>query len=187
MTLRYAVLLFAALGLAACNLGQAAPTPTMDPNILETWTPVPVTPIVQPTDASPIPSGRSLPTPLPMTNTPDGVPPRPVTPVLLTPLPIGAQNANPAAGGLPARSPAGAASRYPITLRPGETVGINYAVTVLGGSVTLVFQGPEGILWQKTFTASEADRAQVTVQTGGSYEVLAFTDRFNGSYDLTWD
>ncbi|MBI5668156.1 MAG: hypothetical protein HZC41_09110 [Chloroflexi bacterium] len=182
---RYALLIVATLGLAACNLGQAGPTPTMDPNILETWTPLPVTPIVQPTEASPIPSGRALPTPLPMTNTPDGVPPRPVTPVLLTPLPLGVQNANPAA--LPARSAVGAASRYPITLRPGETVGINYAVTVLAGTVTLVFQGPEGILWQKTFTASEADRAEVTVQTGGNYEVLAFTDRFNGSYDLSWD
>lgn len=186
MRLRYALLFLSVLGLAACNLDQAAPTPTMDPDILETWTPVPVTPIVQPTDGSPIPSGQSLPTPLPMTNTPDGVPPRPVTPVLLTPLPLGVPNANPAAG-LPARSATGAASRYPIMLRPGETVGINYGITVLAGSVTLVFQGPEGILWQKTFTASETNRAQVTVQTGGSYEVLAFTEAFNGSYDLSWD
>jgi hypothetical protein len=45
----------------------------------------------------------------------------------------------------------------------------------------------EGILWQKTFTTGETNRVPVTVQQGGTYEVLAFTDNFNGSYDLTWD
>lgn len=189
---RYTVLFVAVLGLAlaACTLETAAPTPTTDPNILQTWTPVPVTPVVQPTNATPIPGGRGLPTPLPMTNTPDGVPPRPVTPVLLTPLPLGAlpaSNANLTNPGLPPVSADGAAGRFPITARAGQTVGINYSVTVLAGSVTLIFQGAEGILWQKTFTASEASRVPVTVQQGGAYEVLAFTDRFNGSYDLFWD
>lgn len=190
MLSRYALLFVAALALAACTLGQAAPTPTSDPNILQTWTPVPVTPIIQPTNASPVPSNRGLPTAVPMTNTPGGVPPRPVTPVLLTPLPLGAlpaSNPNPVSIGQPPMSADGAAGRFPITLRPGQTVGINYSVTVLAGSVMLVFQGAEGILWQKTFTASETSRVPVTVQQGGSYEVLAFTENFNGSYDLAWD
>lgn len=189
---RYALFLIAVLGLAlaSCTLETAAPTPTTDPNILQTWTAVPVTPVVQPTNATPIPGGRGLPTTIPMTNTPDGVPPRPVTPVLLTPLPFGAlpaSNANQSDSGLPPVSAAGAAARFPVTLRAGQTVGINYAVTVLTGSVTLVFQGAGGILWQKTFTASETNRVPVTVQQGGTYEVLAFTDRFDGSYNLSWD
>jgi hypothetical protein len=187
---RYALLFFAALVLAACTLGQAAPTPTTDPIARQTWTPLPLTPIVRPTDVSPAPPGQVLPAPVRMTNTPDGIPPRPVTPVLLTPLPLGvvpAPTTNPTNPILPPVSAAGAAGRFPITLRPGQTVGINYVVTVLDGSVTLIFQGAEGILWQKTFTTSESNRVPVTVQQGGAYEVLAFTDNFNGSYDLTWD
>ena len=172
-----------ALVLAGCNLGQAVPTPTSDPNILRTWTPVPVTPIVQPTSASPLPSGQMLPTAQPLPNTPEPPPPRPVTPVMLTMLPLG----TPLTGAvLPALSAAGAASRYPITLRAGSTVGINYAVTVQGGSAMLVFQGAEGILWQQTFTASDTGRAEVTVTQGGAYELLAFTERFDGSYNISW-
>lgn len=176
MRLSLAALILTGLLLPACTLEQAVPTPTVHPDILQTWTPVPVTPIVQPTAASPAPPGQVVPTALPLNQNNAAEPPRPVTPVLLTPLGV---QAVPGA--------AGAAARYTLTLRPGETVGVNYAIHVLTGSVTLVFQGAEGVLWQQTFTVSETNRAAVTAPRGGVYEVLVFTERFDGSYDLSWD
>ncbi len=180
MRLSLAAFILTGLLLPACTLEQAAPTPTIHPDILQTWTPVPVTPIVQPTAASPAPAGQVVPTALPLNQTDSAEPPRPVTPVLLTPLPPGAQ-------AVPGPGTAGAAARYTLTLRSGETVGVNYAIHVLTGSVTLVFQGAEGVLWQQTFTVSETNRAAVTASRGGVYEVLVFTERFDGSYDLSWD
>ncbi|HEX2906595.1 MAG TPA: hypothetical protein VHO69_07040, partial [Phototrophicaceae bacterium] len=71
--------------------------------------------------------------------------------------------------------------------KPGQAIGLNYTADVLTGSVTLSFQGAEGILWQKTLTVSETSRVEVTVERGGDYEVLAFIERFDGSYNLSWD
>ena len=55
------------------------------------------------------------------------------------------------------------------------------------GSVTLTMQGPDGAVWQKTFTASETGRIEVVVKQSGAYDVMAQTDHFEGNYQLSWD
>jgi len=60
-------------------------------------------------------------------------------------------------------------------------------VTMTTGSVTLTMQGPSGVVWQKTFTASETGRIEVTIQQAGAYDVMAHTDHFEGHYELSWD
>ncbi|MEP6984059.1 MAG: hypothetical protein ABI970_00575 [Chloroflexota bacterium] len=166
--------------LTACNLQQ---------------TPVEVTPTLQPT-----PTALSQPTDQP-TRTPIGQPTvqqapqssvvAPTLSLLQTPtaLPLGV---NPNATGtngtvIPTVSTQQAVKSTTIQVAAGKTVGLNYVVTATGGSLTLTMQGPAGVVWQKTFTASETGRIEVAIQQAGAYDVMAQTDRFEGNYQLSWD
>jgi hypothetical protein len=42
-------------------------------------------------------------------------------------------------------------------------------------------------VWQKVFTASEAGRAEVQIEQGGTYEVLVDRENLDGSYAVSWD
>jgi hypothetical protein len=162
--------------LAACNL-QLSPAVTP--------TAVIVTPEQQvvPTD---IPAGDTLqptlaPPPLGATPTqfvPGGTQPT-VIPLGGTPGLVGT--------GIPTLSAALADDRYEIQVRSNSTVGLNYTITLVTGTVTFTVQGVDGVLWQKTFTASETSRAEFTVQQGGMIELLVDIDRFDGNYSLNWD
>jgi hypothetical protein len=88
---------------------------------------------------------------------------------------------------VPTMDAALADQRYEIEVRDGRTVGVNYDVTVIRGSVLMVMQGPDGVVWQKTLTASETSRAEITVQQGGTYEVLVDIQNFDGQFQLSWD
>lgn len=161
--------------LTACNL-QAVPSE--------------VTPTLQPT-----PTALSQPTELP-TRTPIGQPTAqpnvntPVLPILSTPtaIQLGGVTPNPSGGTIiPTVSTQEAVKSTTIQAAAGKTVGLNYVVTMTAGSLTLTMQGPSGVMWQKTFTASETSRVEVTIQQAGAYDVMAHTDHFEGNYQLSWD
>lgn len=157
--------------LAGCNLQMQVATPTSAP------TSTPLTPL----EASPQPTL----TPLPLTNDQATLIPPPLPAFnTATALPL-----NPAGAGtvIPTVSTLEVDQRYELQARPGKTVGVNYTITLVRGSVKLTLQGAEGVLWQQTFTASETGRAEVTVQQGGTYEILAQIENFDGNYALGWD
>jgi hypothetical protein len=89
--------------------------------------------------------------------------------------------------GIPTLPAALADDRYEIRARPNSTVGLNYNVTLVTGTVTFTVQSADGVLWQKTFTASEASRVEFAIQGGGTVELLVDIDRFDGNYSLNWD
>ncbi len=157
--------------LAACNLQQVSPTST----------PISVTDQQPDIGSTDIPS---QPTPLPLLSlTPNaveqgGLPPTAV-PLGSTPGVVGT--------GVPTLDSAAADDRYELQVRDGRTVGVNYNVTVTQGSVTMTMQGPDGVVWQKTFTTTENSRAEVTIQQGGTYEILVDINNFDGNYSISWD
>ncbi len=160
--------------LAACNLSTTPATPTTAPT---------QTPIGEglPTEAAPVNDSQPA-----ATNRPTLMPPPPVigqpgittTPLLLvTPLSTGAAT-------LPA---AGADDRYEVQARAGRKLGLNYDITVLTGTIDLTFQGPPGILWQKTFTITEKSRVEFEITQAGTYEILIERINFDGNYSFGWD
>ncbi len=170
------IILLITLLLTACNLQQQAPTPTKLP-------PTSTEANAQ-TAPSPIPAGQS---------TAPAQPPLIATPTQLTlvtatlsapPTTINAGSGT----GIPTIDAAQADERYPITARDGANLGVNYEVTIgARGTVTMIMQGPDGVLWQHTFTASETGRAEVQIEQGGTYEVLVFRENLDGSYAVSWD
>jgi hypothetical protein len=106
-------------------------------------------------------------------------------PGIPTVIPLGG---TPGSGTLvPTLNPTDADQRYEMTVRDGKTIGVNYEVTFTSGLITMTLQGPDGVVWQKTFTASETSRAEVTIRQGGTYEILVQIDRFDGNYSVSWD
>jgi hypothetical protein len=88
----------------------------------------------------------------------------------------------------PVYDPATADDRYEVTTRPGQALAIVYEATVTQGSLGLVIQGPGGVIWQRTLTASENSRADFTIEQGGMYELLVFRQGFfDGSYAFRWE
>ena len=170
MLYRFSMLLI--LLLAACNLQQAPPTtPTAEgpPEI----TP----PTTQPTRITPE-RPNNLPTLLPtptqmnlITTAPPG------------PTPLNFESGTPG----PTLDAALADDRYELEAGANSTRGINFEVTVTQGAVHMTMQGPDGILWQRTFTNSETGRDEVTITQGGTYEILIDRENFDGNYALSWD
>ncbi|MBI1279537.1 MAG: hypothetical protein GC179_15530 [Anaerolineaceae bacterium] len=164
--------------ISGCNLQQTPldPTPTLQatPTALDQ-------PTEQPT-RTPI-ANQSVPSTQPSLVAPPGV-------ILDTPtaLPLGASpNAVTSGTVIPTVSTQQAVKSTTIQASGGKTVGLSYVVTMTSGSVTLTMQGPAGAVWQKTFTASETGRIEVTIPQSGAYDVMAQTDRFEGNYQLAWD
>jgi hypothetical protein len=162
--------------LTACNLQQQAPTPTSLPPT--------ATEADNQTAPSPIPAEQA---------TPPAQPTLIATPTQLilvtTTLSAPPATINTGSGtGVPTLDAAQADERFPIEARNGATLGVNYEVTIgARGTVTMIVQGPDGVLWQHTFTASEAGRAEVQIEQGGTYEVLVFRENLDGSYAVSWD
>jgi hypothetical protein len=161
-----------ALFLTACNLQQQPPTPITPPPT--------ATDSNAQTAPSPIPAEQSTarPTLLPT--------PTQITLVTAT-LAAAPTTINPGTG-VPTLDAAQADERFPIEARSGATLGVNYEVTIEAhGVVSMTMQGPDGVLWQKVFTASETGRAEVQVAQGGTYEILVFRENLDGSYAVSWD
>ena len=51
----------------------------------------------------------------------------------------------------------------------------------------MILQGPDGLLWEKMFTATEVGREDVTIITGGLYEILVDRQNFSGNYAVSWE
>jgi|GEM_PF-5773786 len=164
--------------ISGCNLqqGPVVPTPTLIPT---------------PT-AFEAPADQPTRTPIsPVAPTVVDLAPPPVT-NLVTPtaFPLGVTSAavTPGSGTIiPTVSTLEAVKSTTIQADAGRTVGLNYTVTMTTGSLTLTLQGPGGAIWQKTFTTAETGRAEITIPQTGAYDVMAHTDRFDGTYTLSWD
>lgn len=158
--------------LAACNLQQQPPSMTAEP-------PSESDPQTAP---SSVPAGQStsqptlLPTPTQITLVTATLPPAPTTVDIID------------GAGVATLDASQADERYPIEARSGATLGVNYEVTIgARGVVSMTVQGPDGLLWQKTFTTSETGRAEVQIKQGGTYEILVFRQNLDGSYAVSWD
>jgi hypothetical protein len=167
-------LLYAALGLilAACNLQQGPPTDaaTAAPD-QSTSSPAPL-----PTEADSLPPLQATPTQLPLLPIISAtLPSAPTTSATLIP------------GTLPTLDAAQADERFELSIRAGDRIGVNFEVTISSGTVMMQMQGAEGVVWQKSFSASETGREEVTVTQGGTYELLVTRRNLEGSYAVSWD
>lgn len=164
MHIRLALALALLAGLlAACNL-TTSPRPTPTPRATAT----PPTPVL-----TPPPTVPGLPTLLPTPT--QALLPAPTDPALIP------------APGLPTVDPSTAAGRYPVTLRPGDTVTLAYDVTITRGTVTFTIQGAQGLVWQRTFNASESGRHEFSSAQGGEFELVVQTQSFDGGYNFRWE
>jgi hypothetical protein len=169
------LILITILLLAACNLQQGEPTST-----ISATEQVEISP--QPTIAqTPSPTLRATPTSLPLA-TQAAFTPLPGVPTVLA---VGSSTPNNAL--TPTLNPTDADQRHELRVRDGQTVGVNYSVTLTGGSISFTMQGPDGVVWQKTLTTSETSRAEVTITQGGTYEILVQIDWLDGNYNVSWD
>lgn len=167
------------LVLAGCNL---SPAPLASETVAPSVTAPPAAATQQPTRTP-----QSTLPPLPATPTQffpgQAASPQPVT--------LAAPDANPpAAEPLPQATidPATANDRYEITARSGQQVGIIYEVAIPAGmSLSMVVQGPDGVVWQRTLTADASTREEFAVEQGGVYELLLFRQGSNISYAFSWD
>jgi hypothetical protein len=164
--------LFITLFLAACNLQQQGePTPTLSATQEQAATSTPVIEQTALPTLRPTPTSLSLATPI-VSVTQQGIPT-----VLL-----------PGTGTLiPTVNPTGVAQRFEMTVRDGKTIGVNYEVTMTGGSIRFTLQGTDGVVWQKTLTTSETTRVEVPIKLGGMYEILVNIDHFDGNFSVSWD
>lgn len=164
--------------LSGCNLqqGPLVPTPTLMPTptafeeLPDQPTRTPINPAPTVVDLAPPPlTAMQTPTALPL-----GV----ATSAAVTP---GSGTI------IPTVSTLEAVKSTTIQADAGRTVGLNYTVTMTTGSLTLTMQGSGGAVWQKTFTAAETGRAEIVIPQTGAYDVMAHTERFDGTYTLSWD
>ncbi|MGQ9888766.1 MAG: hypothetical protein ACUVSX_09790 [Aggregatilineales bacterium] len=170
MRIRLALGLALLVGLlAACNL-TASPRPT--PTRRATATP-PTPALTSPPTVPGLPP--LLPTPTQALLPPLPQPPAPADPVLVP------------GPGLPTVDPSAAAGRYPVTLRPGDTVALIYDIAIARGAVTFTVQGAQGLVWQRTFNASESGRHELFSAQGGEFELVVQTQSFDGSYNFRWE
>lgn len=176
------IILLISLLLTACNLQQQPPTPTIPPtqpdNMATAANPAPTT-----LDSQLTPPVATLqPTPTQITLVTATLPSAAPTTVDF------GNGSNPNTEGLPTMDAALADERYTIEVRAGASIGVNYEITIEdSGTVSMTLQGPDGVLWQQVFTASETGRAEVTVEQGGTYEVLVDRENLDGSYSVSWD
>jgi hypothetical protein len=168
--------LFISTVLSACNLQQQG-----DPTPLVSIT-------IHPQQATPtqalnplLPTLLPTPTSLPLASL-VAVSPQPGIPTAI-PLGVGTPN-NALTSTLNA---AEADQHYELTVRDNKTIGVNYIVTLVTGTVSMTLQGPDGVVWQKTLTVSETSRAEVPIKQGGIYEILVQIENFDGNYSVSWD
>lgn len=164
------------LVLAACNLQSEPPataTLTAEPPPAATSTLA-----LSPTSA--LPPLQATPTQMPLLGQPQvGITVIATTNAAITP------NGTP----LPGRfDPALADQRSEVEAREdGDTIGIVYEVTINSGSILMVLQGEDGIVWQMTLTASANTRADVTVPKAGTYELLIDAQNLSGGYTFRFE
>jgi len=168
MRLRTIALMLTILFLSGCNLAFSPPPPTTLPTFTPELQSVNTLAPTRTPFGAVTQQPTLLPPPLPTNNLP-------------TIIPLGAT------AGTPTLNAALADQRYELRANPNHTIGINYTITMTRGTVTLVLQGVDGLVWQQTFTAAETGRAEVPIKQGGTYEVLATIENFDGNFSITWD
>lgn len=167
------VLIVLVLCLAACNLSTDAPTRT----------PIPA----DPQETINAPPGANTPIILTQQAQPSRTPGN--NAVLLTPgqfLTPAATIGTPIPPGTILVTKGQEDDRYAVTVGANQILILNYEVEVLRGTVAMTMQGPDGIVWQKLFTASETTSAEIPIQQAGEYEVLISIEQFDGGYSLSW-
>ena len=73
------------------------------------------------------------------------------------------------------------------TLSTGETLVLDYDVTVDKGTLTLMVEDPSGeSVWETEVTDSAADQVEIVAAEAGNYDIIVEGDDAGGSYDLSW-
>jgi hypothetical protein len=73
-------------------------------------------------------------------------------------------------------------------LEAGETLVLDYEVTVAEGALTLQVQAPAGeAVWEATFREDESGTVEETVERGGAYEIVILGESTQGSFELSWE
>jgi hypothetical protein len=177
------------LSVAGCNLqsyGSITPEP-----LLPTFMPTPLpslTPLRPPTVGAPplpqLPVQSLVPPPLPTYEQGVGG----TAPTLI---PVGLTAAIPtpgAAGGVlvPTLSTLEVDSRYSVEARANQTLILTLTLNLGAGRVSFTLQGPDGVVWQETFSVSETRRMEIPVESAGTYELMVQTQRFEGNYAIRW-
>ncbi len=159
--------------ISACNLQQqTTPTPatTAAPAIVSQTPSLPQSVTALPT-LRPTPTQIFLVTATPVTD----------------PTTVNFSNGGTVVPGLPTQDAVLFDERYEVAARAETTITVIYDVALAQGTIFMILQGPDGLLWEKSFTATEAGSEAVTVTTGGTYEILVDRQNFDGNYAISWE
>jgi hypothetical protein len=177
------------MGVAGCNLqsyGSITPEP-----LVPTFIPTPLpslTPLRPPTVGAPplpqLPQSSLAPPPLPTYQQQSNT-----TPPTLIPVGLTAAIPTPGSAGgvlVPTLSTLEVDSRYSVEARANQTLILTLTLNLGGGRVMFTLQGPDGVVWQESFSVSETRRMEIPVESAGTYELMVQTQRFEGNYAIRW-
>jgi len=69
----------------------------------------------------------------------------------------------------------------------GQTIGLDYDVTVEKGALVLKVVAPDGeSLWEETFREDTADTVTLTASQDGLYTIRVEGQATGGSFDISW-
>ena len=69
----------------------------------------------------------------------------------------------------------------------GQTISLDYCMTVEKGSLTLRLVAPDGeSLWEKTYSQDGDESITLTAPQQGRYQLCVEGDGAGGSFDLSW-
>ena len=77
--------------------------------------------------------------------------------------------------------------RTTFSAEEGQTINLDYGMTVEKGSLTLRLVGPDGErVWEKTYSQDGNGSATLTAPQQGRYQLCVEGDGAGGSFDLSW-
>jgi hypothetical protein len=79
------------------------------------------------------------------------------------------------------------AQRRQVEVAAGQTLTLNFDVTVNKGTLTLRILDPDNnIEWERAFSSNDAGLVEVYVDSGGAYQIAIIGEQTGGSFDLNW-
>jgi hypothetical protein len=69
----------------------------------------------------------------------------------------------------------------------GETISLDYDVTVDDGALTLRIRDEQDTaVWEQTFTSDHAGLVDIPLENEGTYEIAIIGEKTGGGFDLNW-
>lgn len=79
------------------------------------------------------------------------------------------------------------AERRGVNGAAGQTISLNYEVTVDEGVLTLrITDAQDTAVWEQTFTNDHAGTVDVPLENKGNYEIAIIGEETGGGFDLNW-